>query len=471
MDFVQAQLNRISPVEIELNVEIAWPAVEQELEQSFREVQKNVQLKGFRPGKAPRNLVRQLFADRVQYEVVSTLVQKGLIAALQRHQLTPVSEPELKNTDFKKGEPFTFSVRVEVNPEIEHVKIDGISVVRPVYTLGDDKVDEALARLQESYAEIREPSEARPLTSQDIATVDYKVTVDGTERADLAAKDRELDLGHRSIPAAFSEALVGAAVGDVRNASMTFPADQGALAGKEGQFEITVKQIREKVLPELDDEFAKDVGEESLESLRNAARQQLQQNAQGKSQSKFRNELLTKLSEVNAIPVPPKLIERQAQRLAVEFISSVLGKAPPKNQPMPELEAALKPQAEQKVRAALLFNALATEQRLEITTDELTQHLTRLSEQRGTNLAKLRAELGQGQLDRIRAGLLEEKVFAFLESKVNVEDKPMPWDDAPEEAEVGAQPSSDIHDAGHMHDEGDEHQHGPDCNHPHHNHG
>jgi trigger factor len=416
---MQSQISEISKVFVQVSVEVPWPDVEKAIEGSYTELGRTAKVRGFRPGKVPRNVLKQLFGARVRQEVLNNLVESGLGKAVQTHQLAVVAVPPLETTpQLKQGEPLTFTAKVEVRPKIEQVDIDGIALTRSTAAVSDAQVDEALEQLRSQHAEVVAVDPPRPANETDILTCDYKVSIEGAERSDLAANGRQIDLGGQLLPE-LKTGLVGKSTGDKAQIEVKFPEGQGEFAGKVGVFEIEVKEVKHKVLPTLDDEFAKDVEAGSLAELRQKTRERLESSAKEEAEGNLREALVDKVLEKNPVEVPPSLVTQQQQAMLQEYVRMVRMTGQPIDN---DLLENTKVDAEKRVRAALVLGALARLREIRVDASDIDKRLEEMAERTGKHVAKLRAELQGEQREMLESQLLEEKLLEYLLGQATITD-------------------------------------------------
>jgi trigger factor len=416
---MQSQISEISKVFVQVSVEVPWPDVEKAIEGSYNELGRTAKVRGFRPGKVPRNVLKQLFGARVRQEVLNNLVESGLGKAVQTHQLAVVAVPPLETTpQLKQGEPLTFTAKVEVRPKIDQVDIDGIALTRPSAQVTDEQVDAALEQLRNQHAEIVAVDPPRPANDTDILTCDYKVSIEGADRPDLAANARQIDLGGQLLPE-LKAGLLGKSAGDKANVEVKFPEGQGEFAGKPGVFEIEVKEVKHKVLPTLDDEFAKDVDAASLAELRQKTRDRLEANAKEEAEGNLREALVDKVLEKNPVEVPPSLVTQQQQAMLQEFVRMVRMTGQPLDN---EAFENIKQDAEKRVRAALVLGALARLKEIRVEASDVDKRLDEMAQRTGKHVAKLRAELQGEQRELLESQILEEKLLEYLLGQATITD-------------------------------------------------
>lgn len=416
---MQSQISEISPVLVEVSVEVPWDRVEKALEGSYNQLGRTAKVKGFRPGKVPRTVLKQIYGPRVQHEVVQNLVEAGLGHAVQEHKLAVVAVPPLESTPgIKQGESLAFKAKIEVRPKIDNVDTTGIELTRSASAVPESEVDEQIERMRQSNAELGVPDPMRPSTETDVLVCDYSIAIDGTPRPELTASGRAIDLGGSLLPE-LKSALLGKQPGDKVKADVTFPAEQGGeFAGKPGTFDIEIKELKEKILPALDDEFAKDLNHASLDELKQKTRARLEETAKQRVDGELREQLIDKLIEKNPIELPPSLVTQQQQAMLQEYVRMVRSGMQLPN----ELLENTKAESERRVRAALLFGAVARKLELKIEPAELDKRFEEIANRTGKHIAKVRAEMQGEQREMLESQILEEKLLEYLLGQATITD-------------------------------------------------
>jgi trigger factor len=410
---MQSQISEISSVLVEVSVQVPWPDVEKAIEGSYNQLGRTAKVKGFRPGKVPRNVLKQLFGARVKHDVVSNLVEAGLGKAVQQHALAVVAVPPLEAMpELKQGEPLAFKAKLEVRPKIENVDIEGITLTRQAVNVSDDDVGQVIERLRQQNAATVAVDPARPSIDTDIITCDFQVAIEGTPRPDLAATERDIDLTSTILPE-LKAGLVGKNVGDKVHIELTFPTEQGGeFAGKPGVFDVEIKAIKQKQLPELDDEFAKDLEHASLDELKQKTRERLEAGAKERAEESLREQLIEKLVEKNQVDVPPSLVKQQQDAMLQEYVRilRMTGQPPRDAGPIEQMAQ----DAERRVRAGLLLGAVARLKSIKLEAADVDKKLGEMAQRTGKHIAKVKAELKPEQREAIEGQLLEEKLLEYL---------------------------------------------------------
>ncbi len=413
----------ISTVKKKLNVEIAPDDVAKEYDKALADVGKKAKIPGFRPGKAPKNIVERHYGDEVRSEVVHRLVTESYLKALQEHNLNPVDMPDIENVSaLSKGSPLTFTATVEVRPNIELGVYDGVEVKETAVTVTDDEVTETINRLREMYAQL-EVVEGRPIEKNDTAIIDFEGFREGKTIEGAKAADYMLSLGSNSLVPGFEEQLVGMNRGETREIKVTFPADYNNkdLAGRDATFTVTLKEIKKKVLPELNDEFAKDIGNNaSVEELKVGIKKDIEYRKKNDQASAQREELLSKLVDAHTFDIPPGMVERELQSMARSHATRLARQGVDvKSFDFSKFSGENKPLAEKRVKGMLLLDVIAEKEKIDVAEQEVTSAITVMARSSGETAESVRKyyESIDGGLDNLRSSLMREKTLSLLLSR------------------------------------------------------
>jgi trigger factor len=420
---MQAQVDRVSPVLVEIKVEVPWSKVSEHLENAYRNIQKTARVRGFRPGKVPRNVVKNMMSKSVEQDVQNRIVEEQLGEVVKEHKLEAIAMTSMDAPALTEGQSFAFSAKLEVRPTIDSVDTSQLAVERKTEAVGDKEIDAEIERLREQNAVLKAPEPARPAQNGDVLALNISVTVEGEPRPDLGSTGTRAELGAGNLLEPLEAALGGASAGEEREVSMTFPDDYGhePLRGKAAVLKVTVVDIQEKVRPAIDDDFARDLEHESVAAMRTKIREDLEAAAKRKAEALLREAVVEKLIDSNPVPVPPSLVERQQRQMIGELMrfQQAFGNQMPMGD---ELFSGLRDRAERKVRAGLLFSAVADQQKLEVTDADVDGKLAQIAEQSGKHVAKVRAEYTGERRDQLRMQILENKLLEYLLSQATITD-------------------------------------------------
>jgi trigger factor len=424
---MRSEVTEISPVLVEVKIEVPWEDVRKEMEDGFGRAQRTARIKGFRPGKVPRNVVKQLFGPQVKQESLSSLVQKGLLAAMTEHDLEPVASPEVTPSPLDEGQPMSFTAKLEIRPRIANLDTEGLEVARPSAEIADADIDREIERLRLENATVAAPEPARPAQKGDLLVIDYEVHLGGARREDMGATDRPVELdGERLLPE-FEAGLIGANVGDEKSIEVKFQDDHGNadLRGQAAEFRVTVKELKERILPAVDDEFAKDCGDfQTLLELRLDIRKRLEESARRRAEGTLRDLVVERLVDKNPIVVPPSMVKEEQQQMVQEFAQFLAMTGQTTTPLSEEMHATMSTRAERKVRAALLLGELARRESLSTKPEEIEQRLAEIAARTGKHIAKVRVDYAGERRAELSAQILQDKLLDYLLSKATIVDAP-----------------------------------------------
>ena len=420
---MKVAVESISPVKKKLNIEIAPDSVSKEIDKAISDVAKKAKIHGFRPGKAPKAIVEKHYGEEVRSEVMNRLISDSYLRALQEHSLNPVDVPEIDNvSSLAKGSPLTFTATVEVRPDIVLGIYDGIEVKEKEVTVSDEEVNQTVDRLREMYAQL-EVVEGRPLEKNDTAIIDFEGHREGKPIDGAKASDYMLALGSNALIPGFEDQLTGMNRGETREIKVTFPADynQKDLAGKDATFKVTLKEIKKKVLPELNDEFAKDIGgNKSVDELREGIKKDLDARKRDELSSAQREELLSKLVDAHSFDVPPGMVERELQSMARQQATRMARQGRDvKSFDIANFREENRALAEKRVRGLLILDAIAEKEKVEVNEQEVSSALAMMARTSGQPVEAIKKyyESLDGGLDNLRSSLIQEKTLGLLLSR------------------------------------------------------
>lgn len=423
---MQVTVQRLSAVVVEFNVQIESERVKTEVEKAYANIARNARVRGFRPGKAPRRVLTHVYGPRIARDVADRLVEETYPEALTGQKVQPVGSPAIEHNSFSEDQPFSYKARVEVLPVIESVKYEGLTAKRVKAEVSDEQVKAELDRLREAHATLEDPKVPRPAAAGDVVTIDFEVAVGGTPIADAGASDFQVWLGRGQLLPPLEDELAGLSVGEQKTIDVTMPArhPHKKLRGKTAQFKITLKALKERVLPAADDEFAKDLGQfETLAALEKELRERLEKQAQEAAENALAEQLVVELVKANPVPVPPTLVERQMRLTEQEILQRARSQGNQASGLGEELRERVRADSELKVAAGLLMAEVAKKEGLQIGDAEIEKGLEELAEQSGKNVAKLRVEYRDPQKREMLIGMiLENKVLDIIQAKAKIEE-------------------------------------------------
>src|SRR4030043_2081229 len=315
---MKASVEEISPIKKKVSIEIPEDKITKEVESFYKDLGKKAKIKGFRPGKVPRDILERYFKDYVKAEVVQKLIQDTYPQALSEKDLQPVSPPTIDPGEFEHGKPFQYSVVIEVKPDIKLEGYTGLKIEGEKEEVKDEEIEERLKALQNLHANLKTISEARPIQTGDYVIVDYEARLGGKPLEGGKAIDFTVEVGSGQFIPAFEEKLIGLKPEGESDIEVSFPEDYGyqKWAGKTISFHVKIKEIKEKILPPLDDEFAKDLGDySSFEELKTKLRGEIEKEKELALERQLKDQMGEQLLAANPFEVPESLVEEQTKAL------------------------------------------------------------------------------------------------------------------------------------------------------------
>jgi trigger factor len=440
-----------------LVVEIDSTTVDAEIDKIARDYGKAARIPGFRPGKVPAKVVRQRFRDQILHDVAHGLIPRAVDEALRERGVEPVDTPDIKDVVVEEGQPLKFTATFDTVPPIDPGDYATIQLRRGGVTVDEAAVEEALAGLRERGARY-EPVEDRGVEMGHSVLMDLVRTTEGGDQAnhDHAAEHAEhadhdhdhrvdasgggdrtksdnhqnvtVDIGASANPPGFDEQLTGLAAGAQKTFDVQYPDDYAIkeLAGTTVNYDVTIKAIRKRIVPDLDDEFAKDLGDfASLDALRARVREDLEHEAKHESDRELRAELMKQLATRVTFEVPQALLEREIDRRVEEFVRRLIDQ---QIDPMQtninweEFRERQREAAAEAVRGALVLDEVARRESVAVSRDEVEAEIARYAERTGRTPAAVRARLEkEGGIGRLYSGLRRERAIDFLLSRATIE--------------------------------------------------
>jgi trigger factor len=414
----------INETQKNLVIEIPGDVVNATIERLTKDYGKAAKIPGFRPGKAPAQVIRKRYREQILHDVVHELVPRAVDEALRERGLEPVDTPNVKDVVVEEGRPLIFTAAFETVPPIDPGEYAAITLRKTPVAIEETAVDQALERLRERAARF-EPVEDRPVGGGDTVVVDLERT--GADGQTEKHENVSVEVGAPANPPGFDAELTGLQVGDSRQFTLTYPADYAIkeLAGSSVAYGVVVRGIKRRVVPALDDEFAKDLGEyESLASLRDRVREDLEHQALHDADRELRAEMLRQLASRVGFEAPASLVDREIDRRVEDFVRRLIEQ---QIDPMrtninwEEFRDRQREPAAEAVRGALVLDEVARREGLTVGQDEVAREIERYAERTGRSVEAVRARLEkEGGIARLYTGLRREKAIDFLLTRVTI---------------------------------------------------
>jgi trigger factor len=426
---MKVQIENTGPFEKKIFFEIPREVVSQEVESTYKALNRNVKLKGFRPGKVPRSILERYYKSQVENEVITKLIEDSYGKAVEENKLFPVAPPSVVDRTFEPGKDFTYTVTVEVKPEIAVEGYLGLEVEKPAVTVTEEEVEARLKALQETHAQIKPVEADRPVQEKDLVIVDFEGSLGGKPLEGWMVKDHLVEVGSQTLVGGLDRLLVGLPLGQNREIPLTLPDDypRQELAGKDITVRVQVKELKEKILPALDDEFAKEVGDfQDLPELKDRLRKNLQEQKEVQATQAAREKLLDLLREKHPFAIPQSLIDRQVENIMArtELRLARQGvKMDTANLDNQKLRESLRPAAEKEVRSTLILENVAEKEKITVNDEEMNQKLEQLAAQMKQRVEAVKSYYQKkDRLEDLRAMIREEKTLDFLLGRAKIKE-------------------------------------------------
>ena len=316
---MEIAVENLSDLTRKLTITLPKETVGPALDKAFAKINKEVRLKGFRRGKIPQSVLEKNFRDQIQAEVGEKLVQETYFDAVEKEGLEPVVHPEIAEHRFPEDGTFVYVAMVDIKPQIDLKEYKGLEVEKPVLVVAEEEIDKEITLLQRHQAALQTAEEGHVIAMDDVAVVDFQGFHDGKAMKEVRNENYSVDIGMNRLGKDFEEKLIGMKKGDKALYEVDFPADypNPLLAGKKVEFKVDVKDVKVRVKPELDDEFAKDIKPEltSLQALRDDIRARLQKAKDDALQGDLDDRIMHKLIELNPFEVPQRLVNYEIQEM------------------------------------------------------------------------------------------------------------------------------------------------------------
>ncbi len=426
---MQVTVEDVSDVKKKIHVEIPREEVAKELDNAYRELKKNAKIKGYRPGKVPRPVLERHFKKDVHSDVVSNLVQNSYPEALKETELAVIETTDVDTPELDPEAAFTYNATVELKPELSEVDFKGMELKQTDYQADEKEVDQQIEMLRKHLAEYRPIEEDRPAAEGDYITIDYEGFKDGQPYEPTArTEDHAFKLGDSGFNEDFDKAIAGMKAGEQKEFDITFADDHtnAELAGQTITFQVTLKEIREEILPPVDDDMAQKLGQfESLSQLREEIEKHLREGYEKRTRQELHEQIFDKLL-TEAFEIPEVLVQHELD----EIVKDAEQRFSQNGMSMEQLgltrevmEQQYRDLAEQQVRRHLLLNKISEQEGLEISDEELAAEFEKISQSTGQPVEVIKNYYQQNpeKRDGFKHALLEKKAIDLIINHANVE--------------------------------------------------
>lgn len=423
---MNVRVEELSPIRKKLYIEVDADVVSTELEKAYKKIAQTANVKGFRKGKVPKSILQQQYGPKAEYDASGPLINNSLYKALIDNDIEAVSQPEVVQAGaVADGQPYQYEAEVDVKPDVVAQNYTGLDLEKEKLDFDASAVETQLQQMVESKAQL-EVTSRKKAREGDTVIIDFEGFIDGTAFDNGSASDYQLELGSNSFIPGFEDQLVGLKREQEAEINVTFPEAYGSeeLAGKDAMFKVLVKEIKEKVIPKLNDEFAKEMDAESLDDLKNKVEENLLNQEKQRIDGQLQESLMQKLVENNPFDVPEGMITNQLHYLKDNFSQRL------KSQGMSlemlgmndeAFNSSYREMAVQQVKGELILDAIARQEEIVAEEDDIDAKLNEFAEQSNTPMEQVKKYFENEQaLAGLKGQVVQEKVSKFIQEHANI---------------------------------------------------
>jgi trigger factor len=420
-----------SAVKKTLHIEIPAETVNRELDDSYRELKKNAKVKGFRPGKAPFSVLKRIYKDKVHADVAFQLIQKSLPDAVMEKNLNIVGEPVINSSELMEEQPFSYDATVEVKPELPDIDFKGLDLKKNMYQCSDEEIEGQLTMLRTNMARQEDLETPRPAAQNDIAFINFSGSLEGVPFDGFPEReDYRLKLGTGSISKDFDDQVIGMSIGENKAFEVTFPEDyaDAGLAEKTIHFNVTLTALKEEILPALDDDLAKSLGQyESLDELKNAIRTHLQSGYEKRCDQEMHEQVFEALLAKYPFDAPEAMIDFELDNILEEIERTYQAynmSLESTGQTRESLSAKYRDTAEKQARRHILLNKIIEQEKLEISDKEMEDGFAGVAEtlKQPADMVRQYYKANPQYQDMLKYSLLEKKAMNLVIDNSNIQE-------------------------------------------------
>ncbi len=405
---MKIDIEEVSNTKRIFKIEVPSDVVSKEYSEAYDNLRKTVRLPGFRKGKVPLNVIERRFKDDIEADIIKKLVPDYYFKAVKESGVSPVDMPHIENVEVKKGSPLTFKATVEIRPKIEHVEYSGIELKKEDITVTDEEVAAGIEEIRERNAQLEVCDEGHVIEKGDHIQVDYEGFAGGKPVKELKKEGIEFQTGAEMVAPEIDNGLLGARTGEEREIRMP----EGDVV-----FKVKITEVKKKILPEINDDLAKDTGEgETLADLKEKVRERVKERKEEDQQADYKGSIIKKLIEFNPVDPPPSLIEKEMRNFMART-KKFMGK---KDNFEPEEEKALRDKytshAEEQVKSDLLLTAIADIEGINAADDDVEKEMEKMAKKSQQDVALIRRYIAsvEGGIDNLKDKIREDKVVARI---------------------------------------------------------
>ena len=425
---MKVSIENLSGTERKVDVVIPVEIVKEKRDEVFGEIRKNAKIKGFRPGKAPANVIESVYKKEILGETATRLVTDSLEEALKEVSAHPISRPQINPPDlFETDKDFHYSAVFEVLPVFELAGYKGLPIKKEIHEVRDEDIEHTIEHLIEHRAEVKSYEEEKAVEKGDVAIVDFEGSIDGEPVKDLKRSGLQFLVGHDRLIPEFEENVIGMKKGETKEFDVAYGEDfqRQEAAGKSVRYKFSVKDVLKRTLPELDDELAKEVGMENVAELRERVKEDLKKQSEQQSEAKMRQQVVDALIDGNTVDAPPSLVNEEVARLARNMVQSLRQRGLKIDTLDDQSKAALADRALRNVKTSIILAEIRKKEDIKVSDEDIDRSLSGIAATYNMTTEQVRDIYRQNDLlEGLEASLAEQKVIDFIIENATIEEVP-----------------------------------------------
>ncbi|MFP4572912.1 MAG: trigger factor [Desulfobacterales bacterium] len=444
---MDVKVEDVSDVKKKVHVEIPREKVSSKIDEAYKELKKTAKIKGYRPGKTPRSVLERHFKKDVHADVVNSLVQDSFADAIKEADLSVIETTDLDAPELDPESPYKYAATVELKPELPEIEFKGLKLKKTVYSIQETEIDSQIDRLRQHLAEYKPIDPPRPVQDKEYVTVDYEGFIDGQPSEAVAfTENSAFQIGSSGFPEEFDKAIIGMTPGEEKTVSVQFPEDykDEQLAGIEVEFKVTLKELREQVLPAVDDDFAKNFGEfQTLDDLRAEIRKNLEQGYENRTNQELQEQIFQELLKED-FEIPEVMVKYEMDGIIQDAEMKFAQSGVSMEQlgiTREHMEQQYRGLAEQQVRRHLLLSKIIEQEQLEVANEEIEAEYDKIAEATGQSKDMIKSYYRQNpeKHEGFRHALLEKKAIDLIINHAQTEEVEPETESNADEGETGDQ--------------------------------
>jgi len=423
----EVSIEDISSVKKKMLLEISWADVKKELDKAYRVIGKKAKVKGFRPGKTPRKVLEMYYKNQAEEEAVSTLVGESYADAVKKNKISVVDNPVIDQKGIEVNKNFEYTATVEIEPVFEPKDYAGLEVEKEEYEVKGEDVETRLEQLRQMYSAFESIEDNRGIIEGDFVNIDFEGKVDGKTSKELTSKNYTLEIGSKIFVPGFEDQLIGVNKGESKEIEVRFPDDYPSkdVAGKDGIFSVSVNDIKEKRLPDLDENFIKNFDAyDKLEDLKKDIRESLIKENETRINTDLKNMIIDRLLENNEFEIPSVFVNRQINYMVLDARQRMInnGMNPEKAAEISSnLHDRFESEAKKMVKTSLLIHKIAEKESITVDEKDIEVKLRELARKLAQDYESMKASYETNNIkEHLKHEILEQKTLDFLEGKSDI---------------------------------------------------